>query len=123
MVMNWSPAAAVLVALLVSGCGGGSTPSTAGLVRTDGVLVRVGGPPPGAPVALEGVVVRFRGAGRSAVVHTDRHGRFSFAVEPGTYRVTITRGGPQMDSGSIQPFPRVIHVPQSGRVRLVVNIR
>ena len=123
MVMNWSLAAAVLAVPLVSGCGGGSTPSTAGLVRTDGVLVRVGGPPPGAPVALKGVAVRFRGAGRPAVVHTDRHGRFSFDVEPGTYRVTITRGGPQMDSGSIQPSPRVIHVPHSGQVRLVVNIR
>jgi hypothetical protein len=87
------------------------------------MLVRVGGPPPGAPVALKGVVVRFRGAGRSAVVHTDRHGRFALDVEPGTYRVTITRGGPQTDTGSIQPFPRVIRVPHSGRVRLVVNIR
>jgi hypothetical protein len=123
MVMNWSPAALLVVALVAVGCGGGSTPSTARPVRTDGVLVRVGGPPPGAPVALEGVVVRFRGAGRSAVVHTDRSGRFSFDVEPGTYRVTITRGGPQTDGGSIQPFPRVIHVPHAGRVRLVVSIR
>jgi hypothetical protein len=87
------------------------------------VLVRVGGPPPGAPVALNGAVVRFRHAGRSAVVHTDQRGRFSFDAEPGTYRVTIARGGPQMRGGSIQPFPRVIHVPHSGRVRLVVNIR
>ncbi|HXD70968.1 MAG TPA: carboxypeptidase-like regulatory domain-containing protein [Gaiellales bacterium] len=121
--MKWSPATTVLAMLLAAGCSGGSTPSTAGLVSTDGVLVRVGGPPPGAPVALTGVVVRFRGAGRSALVRTDRHGRFSFDGEPGTYRVTITRGGPQTDSGSIQPFPRVIHVPHTGRVRLVVNIK
>lgn len=123
MVVNWSPAAVVVVALLVAGCGGGSTPPTAGLVRADGVLVRVGGPPPGAPTALRDVVVRLRDADRSVVAHTDRHGRFSLEVEPGTYRVTITRGGPQTDSGSIQPFPRVIHVPHSGRVRLVVSIR
>ena len=123
MVMNRSLTAAVVVALLVAGCGGGSTPPTAGLVHTDGVLVRVGGPPPGAPMALGDVVVRFRGADRSAVAETDRHGRFSVDVEPGTYRVTITRGGPQMGTGPIQPFPRVIHVPHGGRLRLVVNIR
>jgi hypothetical protein len=122
MGVKWSCAAALLAALLAPGCGGGAAPSGAGLVRTHGVLVRVGGPPPGAPVGLRGVVVRFRGARGSAVVHTGRHGRFAFDVAPGTYRVTITAGGPQTDRGSIQPFPRVVRVPRSGRLRLVVNI-
>jgi hypothetical protein len=122
MGVKWSCAAALLAALLVPGCGGGAAPPGAGLVRTHGVLVRVGGPSPGAPVGLRGVLVRFHGAGRSAVVHTGRHGRFTFDVAPGTYRVTITAGGPQADGGSIQPFPRLVHVPRSGRLRLVVNI-
>jgi hypothetical protein len=118
--MIWYRPAVVLVALLVSGCGSGSAAHT---VHVHGTLVRVGGPAPGAPVALGGVDVRFRDAGESAAVHTDRHGRFAFDVRPGTYRVTITAGGPQANGRPIQPVPRVVHVPHTGRLRLVINIK
>ncbi|HEY3764562.1 MAG TPA: hypothetical protein VGL44_05350 [Gaiellales bacterium] len=114
---------ALIVALLVAGCGGGSSATTGQLVRTHGLLVRVGGPAPGAPVALHGVDVHFQGSGGAADVRTDRHGRFAFDVAPGRYRVTITTGGPQADGQSIHPVPQVIHVPHAGFLQLVVNIR
>src|SRR5262245_13382512 len=111
MGMKWSPAAAVLAVLVVSGCGGGSTASTAGLVRTHGMLVRVGGPAPGGPVAMPGIRLRFQAPGASADVRTDRHGRFAFDVAPGTYTVSVLGSG-------LAPItvPHTIRVPHSGRV-------
>jgi hypothetical protein len=113
--MNWLRAAVVLVAIPAAACGGGSTPHT---VRTHGTLVRVGGPAPGGPVAMPGVRLHVQGEGGSADVRTDRHGRFAFDVVPGTYTVSITTGG-------LAPVtvPHVVHVPHTGRLRLVVNIK
>ncbi len=113
--MIWYRATALLVALLVAGCGNGSAAQT---VHTRGTLVRVGGPPPGGPVAMPGVRVHLQGDGGSADVRTDRHGRFAVDVAPGTYTVSITIGG-------VSPVtvPHVVHVPHTGRLRLVVNIR
>ncbi|HEY2869982.1 MAG TPA: hypothetical protein VGJ11_10740, partial [Gaiellales bacterium] len=112
--------AAVLVALLLSGCGGGSasTPTTANLVRTHGVLVRVGGPAPGGPLAMQGVRLRFQGSAGSADVRTDRQGRFGFGLAPGTYTVHVLSGG-------LPPLtiPHTVHVPHASRLRLVVSIK
>jgi hypothetical protein len=118
--MIWYRTTALMVALVVAGCGNSSATHA---VRTHGTLMRVGGPAPGAPVAVTGVHLRFHGSGGSADVRTDRHGRFGVDIAPGTYRVTITRGGPQADGQPIPPVPHVVRIPHAGSVRLVVNIR
>ena len=113
--MNWFRASVLLTALLASGCGSGSA---AHLVRTRGTLDRVGGPAPGAPLGMNGIRVRFRGAGESVTIRTDRRGRFVFDAVPGTYTVSIRTGGlPPV------PVPRVIHVPHAGPLRLIVSIK
>ena len=117
--MNWYRAVVLALVVLAAGaCGSGSSATAPAPVRTHGVLVRVGGPPPGAPVALAGVEIHFQSATQSAGVRTDRHGRFAFAIAPGTYTVRIGRGG-----FSPVTVPRVVHVPHTGPLRLVENIR
>jgi hypothetical protein len=122
--MRWYRISAlVILALAVSACGGGSSTTASGLVRTRGVIVTEGGPPPGSPrpIAAE---FRVTGPGGSATGRADRHGRFALQLEPGTYRITITGHGPESDGRPMQPVPNVIHVGRSGaRVRLVVSIR
>jgi hypothetical protein len=118
MGVKWSCAAALVAALLVAGCGGASSSTTEGLVRTHGVLVRVGGPAPGGPVAMPGVRLHFQGSAGSRDVRTDRHGRFSFAVAAGRYVVSVRTGGlPPL------PVPHAIIVPHAGRLRLVVSVK
>jgi hypothetical protein len=119
MGVKWSCAAVLVAAFLVSACGGGaSTATSAGLVRTHGVLVRVGGPAPGRPVAMAGVRLHFRGSTGSTDARTDHQGRFSFAVAAGRYSVSIRTGG-------LPPLtlPHAVVVPHAGRVRLVVSVK
>jgi hypothetical protein len=116
-------ATALLAVLLASGCAGWSSSSAGQLVRTDGVLVRVGGPAPGAPVALPGVRLHFEGNGGFADVRTGQGGRFAVDLAPGTYRVSITGGGPEANGRPLAPAPHVVHIPHAGRLRLVVSIR
>jgi hypothetical protein len=122
--MRWYPVVApVLLAVAVSACAGGVSPTTSGLVRTRGVIVTVGGPAPGSPrpIAAE---FRVAGAGGSTTGRADRHGRFTLLLHPGTYRITITGHGPESDGRPMQPVPNVIHVGRSGaRIHLVVAIR
>jgi hypothetical protein len=112
-----------LLTAAVSACAGGSSTTPSGLVRTRGVIVRVGGPSPGSP---EPIAAAFRVAATngSASGRADRHGRFTLLLKPGTYRVTITGHGPESDGRPMQPVPDVIHVePPGTRIRLVVSIR
>jgi hypothetical protein len=81
------------------------------------MLVQVGGPAPGAPVALPGVRIEFRGNGAAAHVRTDGHGRFTVDLAAGTYTVHI---GPH---GIPMAVPRIVHIPHAGSLRLVENIR
>lgn len=122
--MRWYPVLTpVLLAVAVSACAGGVSPTTSSLVRTRGVIVTVGGPAPGSPrpIAAE---FRVAGAGGSATVRADRHGRFVFLLPPGTYRITITGHAPESDGRPMQLLPNEIHVRPSGsRIRLVVSIR
>jgi hypothetical protein len=122
--MRWYPVSVlVLLALAASACAGGASSTASGLVRTRGVIVRVGGPAPGSPrpIAAE---FRVTGPGGSTTGRADRHGRFTLLLRPGTYRIAITGHGPESDGRPMQPVPNVIHVGPSGaRVRLVVSIR
>jgi hypothetical protein len=121
--MIWYRALAALVlALVVSACAGGSSQTAAGLLRVRGVIVRVGGPFPGRPVPIA-ADLRVDGAGGTATVRADRHGRFTLLMQPGTYRVKITGHDPAFGGDPVQPMPRMIHVRRSGqRIRLVVSI-
>ncbi len=113
---------ALVLALAVSACAGGSAHTVTGLARVRGVIVRVGGPFPGSPVPIA-ANLRVAGAGGTATVRANRHGRFVFLLRPGTYRITVTGHGPEADGRPIQPVPDVIHVRPSGpRIRLVVSI-
>lgn len=122
--MNWYRALALVVlAVVVPACAGGSAGSTARVVHTHGTIVRVGGPAPGSPVPIAGARLEIRGRGGSTDVRTDRHGRFAFDLPSGTYRVTAT-GHTLLGNGSLQPFPRVIHIrPHARPLHLYVNIK
>jgi hypothetical protein len=113
--MIWYRATALLVALLVAGCGTGSAAHT---VRTHGTLVQVGGPAPGAPVGIAGAQLTFQGNGASAAVRTDGHGRFTVDVAAGTYTVAVRSHG-----AAPVTVPHIVHIPHTGSLRLVVNIR
>jgi hypothetical protein len=124
--MNWyRPLTVVLLALVVSACGGGAGSSTTGdLVRTKGVIVTIGGPAPGSPRPIAGARFEVKGSGESAGVHADAHGRFAFDLVPGTYRITITGHAPMSGSAFIQPRHGTIVVRPGGRpIRVVVDIR
>jgi hypothetical protein len=71
------------------------------------------------------VELRLVGAGGSGNVRADRRGRFTAALAPGTYRVTITGHGPMANGVPMQPTPHAIVVPHasSGSIRLVVSIK
>ena len=123
--MIWYRALAVaLLAIVVSACAGGSSSTSDGLVRTRGVILTVGGPPPGAPRSISGAEFKVDGSGKGADVIADRHGRFAFDLAPGTYRITITGHAPMSGNAFIQPRHGTIVVrPERPPVRLVVDIR
>jgi hypothetical protein len=122
MVWNRLLALALLAAVLPA-CAGGSSTAASGVVRTRGVIVRVGGPAPGSPRPIA-AAFRVAGANGSASGRADRHGRFTLLLKPGTYRVTLTGDGPESDGRPMQPVPNMIHVrPSGGRIRLVVSIK
>jgi hypothetical protein len=53
-----------------------------------GILVRVGGPPPGSPVPLPGKVEARNDAGEVFTAATGNNGRFQLSLPPGTYQLT-----------------------------------
>jgi hypothetical protein len=71
------------------------------------------------------VELRLVGAGGSVNVRGDRRGRFTAALAPGTYRVTITGHGPMANGVPMLPTPHAIVVPHAsgGSIRLVVSIK
>jgi hypothetical protein len=116
--------AAVLAVSALAGCSG-SPHADVATVPTTGVIVAVGGPAPGAPAPIPGVELRLVGAEDSVNVRADRLGRFTAALAPGRYRVTITGHGPTADGLPMQPRPDAIVVPHAGGhpLRLVVSIK
>jgi hypothetical protein len=54
----------------------------------EGVLVLVGGPPGGSPVALPGTVIARNATGGKFIVATTKNGRFRLSLPLGTYRLT-----------------------------------
>ena len=126
--MNWyRPLALVVLAVVVPACAGGGTASTLtseSLVRTTGVIVTVGGPPPGSPRPIAGARFEVKGSGESAGVRADGHGRFALHLAPGTYRITITGHAPMSGNAFMQPRHGTIVVSPGGRpIRIVVDIR
>jgi hypothetical protein len=115
--------APLLLALAVSACAGGSAPTTSGLVRTRGTVVRMGGLVAGRPLPIAADLKVFGSRG-SAAVRADRQGRFTLLLRPGTYRITITGNGPTVNGRPLQPYPGVIHVrPEGPPIRLIVSIK
>jgi hypothetical protein len=72
------------VTAVLAGCG--PPPAATGTVT--GVLVRVGGPAPGAPVPLPGKVVAVSSDGARYTATTGRNGRYSLSLPPGSYQLT-----------------------------------
>ncbi len=114
------------VALLATGCFGGSSTTTATTGRpptpTRGVIVTVGGPAPGLPAPVDRATFKLVSATRTIQVRTDAHGRFTFNAEPGTYRVVITGHAPAADGRFIQPIPDSVTVGRRKPIRLVISI-
>ena len=79
----------------LSGCGG--NPGYHQTVR--GTFVRVGGPPPGARVALPGTITARLATGETFTATAGQDGRFELSLPPGTYRVTGR--SPLMQSGQM----------------------
>jgi hypothetical protein len=77
-------AAALASVPILAGCSGQSGPHQ----TVTGLLVRVGGPAPGAPVPLPGTVVARTAAGAQFAATTGKDGRFQLSLPPGTYRLT-----------------------------------
>jgi hypothetical protein len=122
--MSWYRwVAPLLLALSLSACACGSAPTTSGLVRARGTVVRMGGLEAGRPLPIA-ADLKAVGPGGSAAVRADRQGRFTMLLRPGTYRITITGHGPAVNGRPLQPHPDVIHVRPAGPpIRLVVSIK
>jgi hypothetical protein len=93
-------------------------------VRTRGVIVTIGGPPPGAPRPIAGARFKVDGNADGAAVRANSHGRFAFDLTPGTYRITITGHAPMSGNAFMQPrHPTIVVPPGGGRIRIIVDIR
>ncbi len=79
----------------LAGCGGNAAHGAIA-----GVLERVGGPPPGSPVALPGHVVAVNSAGAQFTTAVGSNGRFSLSLPPGTYQ--LAGYSPLMDDGKMR---------------------
>lgn len=94
------------VSILVGCCGQSGSDQT-----VTGLLVRVGGPPPGSPVPLPGTVVARNTAGGQFTTTTGNNGRFQLSLPQGTYR--LTGQSPQVMGDSQQELcraARTVHV-------------
>ena len=74
----------VVAFAVLAGCGGGPGHHQA----VPGKFVRVGGPPPGAPVPLPGTITARAATGGTFTATAGKDGRFTLSLPPGTYRVT-----------------------------------
>ena len=82
----------------VSACTGGSAaPGQSPHVKVAGTLVRVGGPPPGAPVPLPGMITAVGADGRQFSATSGDDGRFDVMLPSGTYH--FTGRSPLIDDG------------------------
>lgn len=86
-----------------------------------GMLLRVGGPAPGAPVPLPGHVTATPvGGGPHYTFPVARNGRYRIHLAPGSYRLTGT--SPQIQSGhQTCSAPHLVQV-RSGQVTVGVKI-
>jgi hypothetical protein len=111
----------VVVALaFLAGCGGPSAHQggAATYQSVTGMLVRVGGPPPGSPVPLPGRVAANDAAGHEFTAMAGRNGHFQLSLPAGTYR--LTGHSPQVWSNGREMLclaERSLHVAASKPVR------
>ena len=111
------------VAMFLAACGGQATVTSDGIVT--GQLIRVGGPAPGAPVALFGQIEARDGAGHHYTVAVGHDGRFHLHLPAGTYR--LTGHSPQIQSGKgLCVAMKPVSVSKNGTltgVRVVCSVR
>ena len=94
--VRWNAIVVLAVGLAgLSGCGG----NTGYHQTVRGTFVRVGGPPPGARVALPGTIIARLATGETFTATAGQDGRFELSLPPGTYRVTGR--SPLMQSGQM----------------------
>jgi hypothetical protein len=103
---------AVLIACLppLAACTGNGS-GAAGGGAVSGSLLRVGGPSPGAAVALSGQVVATNAAGTRFTAAVGSSGRYRLALSPGTYQ--LTGHSPMVDSNGAQMLcaaTRPVHI-------------
>jgi hypothetical protein len=101
---------------MLAGCAAQATPTTArGVV--EGQFIRVGGPAPGAAVALPGQVVAIS-TGARLTVDVGSSGRFRLSLPVGTYR--LVGYSPLIQSGKAQcSAVRHVRVTAGGTTRHV----
>lgn len=100
-----------------------ASPSTAGQGTVTGDFVRVGGPAPGAAVALTGSI-RFMSGSRSVTVPVAQNGKFTVRLPAGRYEVKGT--SPQIQGGVTSCSRPVVLTVISGQTvqqQLVCDIR
>ena len=85
--MRWRTVVFLGAVLAVAGC---ATTGPTGTVT--GTYIRSGGPPGTPNVPLAGTIIFRSGTGSVITVNSDRAGRFTGQLPPGTYSVTATSG-------------------------------
>lgn len=102
---------------VLAGCGGDP-----GYHQTvPGHFVRVGGPAPGSPFPLPGMITARTATGDTFTATAGREGRFKLSLPPGTYRVTGR--SPLMQSGQmICAATADVHVSRSQPARPVTVV-
>ena len=87
-------AAASVLAGCASGTASGTAPGT-----VVGQFIRVGGPSPGSPVPLPGLMVTVDSTGRRHTAAVGKNGRFRLSLPAGHYR--LTGYSPLIGSGKV----------------------
>ena len=117
-----APILIAALALLGSGCLGGS--GAAETVQARGQVATVGGPAPGAPAPVPNAALLLTGDDHSYATQADANGRFQVDAVPGRYHVTITGNGPTANGDLMQPIPGVVTITTPPKpVRIWISIK
>jgi hypothetical protein len=112
---------------VLAGCswtGSGAASGKGNEVRTEGVIVTVGGLAPGGPRPIANAQIRFVGTTETATARAGRNGQFAFEASPGSYKVQLVGHAPKVNGKFFKTTPATITVMQGRKpVRLVVEIK